>query len=151
MYSQCSTSVNKLWLHSLFSQLTVILCVAAAILLFLAPEQPYLIVYNAGSYAIYPALVLAITAVVAVVLTLIGCSAVVCDSKCLLATVRYMYILLHLYCLPQSPSSPRLLHPHPHHLPPIISILACIIEEFGIRAGNEPKFTLILQIMHAHV
>ena len=68
----------------------MILCVAAAILLFLAPEQPYLIVYNAGSYAVYPALVLAITAVVAVVLTLLGCFAVVCDSKCLLATVRYM-------------------------------------------------------------
>ena len=66
----------------------MIVCVAAAILLFLAPEQPYLIVYNAGSYAIYPALVLAITAVVALVLTLLGCFAVVCDSKCLLATVR---------------------------------------------------------------
>jgi hypothetical protein len=64
--------------------------VAAAILLFLAPEQPYLIVYNAGSYAIYPALVLAITAVVAVVLSLLGCFAVICDSKCLLASVRYI-------------------------------------------------------------
>ena len=66
----------------------MIVCVVAAILLFLAPEQPYLIVYNAGSYAIYPALVLAVTAVVAVVLTLLGCAAVICDSKCLLATVR---------------------------------------------------------------
>ncbi len=68
------------------------MCVAAAILLFLAPEQPYLIVYNAGSYAIYPALVLAIAAVVAVVLSLLGCSAVICDSKCLLATVRYIAV-----------------------------------------------------------
>ena len=75
-------------------QLTVIVCVTAAILLFLAPEQPHLIVYNAGSYAIYPALVLAITAVVAVVVSLLGCAGVLCDSKCLLATVRYVTFLV---------------------------------------------------------
>ena len=72
----------------------MIVCVTAAILLFLAPEQPHLIVYNAGSYAIYPALVLAITAVVAVVVSLLGCAGVLCDSKCLLATVRYVTFLV---------------------------------------------------------
>lgn len=67
----------------------MVVCIAAAVLLFLAPEQPYLIVYNAGSYAIYPGLVLAITAVAAIFISSFGCFAVLCDSKILLATVRY--------------------------------------------------------------
>ena len=86
--------VSDLFATVLSPQLTVIVCVATAVLLFLAPEQPYLIVYNAGSYAIYPALVLAVTAVVALMLTLLGCFAVICDSKCLLASVRCVQDLL---------------------------------------------------------
>ena len=67
----------------------------AAVLLFLAPEQPYLIIYNAGSYAIYPAIALAITAVVAVFISFFGCAAVVCDSKYLLMFVRD---ILYTFC-----------------------------------------------------
>ena len=67
----------------------MIVCVAAAILLLVAPQQPYFIVYSAGIYAVYPAIVLAVAAVVAFFLTCCGCCAVHCDSKFLLAFVSW--------------------------------------------------------------
>ena len=66
----------------------MLVCVTAAVLLFVAPQQPYLLVYDAGSYAIYPAIVLAVAALIAFFLACCGCCAVLCDSKYLLAFVR---------------------------------------------------------------
>ena len=73
-----------------FVQVTVCVCVASCVVLWLAPQVPYSEIYNGGSYVHYPALVLAAAALVAALSLFPGSCGLWRDSKAALITVSHV-------------------------------------------------------------
>ena len=69
-------------------QVTVCVCAASCLILWLAPQVPYSEVYNGGAYIHYPALLLAATALVSALSLFPGSCGLSRDSKAALTVVR---------------------------------------------------------------
>lgn len=78
---------------SITVQVSVCVCVTACVMLWIAPQVPYAKVYNGGDYIHYPAMALAVTAVVAALSLLPGACGVSHDSKASLIIVS-----CHMFC-----------------------------------------------------
>ena len=68
-------------------QVSVCVCLASAVVLFLAPQVPYPSQFNGGDFTLYPALLLVLTALLSLLSTLLGCCGLSCDSKTTLMIV----------------------------------------------------------------
>lgn len=64
--------------------LAVVVCLVSSLLLYLAPEEPAIVTYNGGKFSAFPALTLLVSAVLAVVASVIGCVGVFHDSALVL-------------------------------------------------------------------
>lgn len=70
------------------------MCVTACVVLWLSPQVPYSEVYGRGDYTRYPALLLAVTALLSGISVFLGSCGLSRDSKALLIIVSsVLYVL----------------------------------------------------------
>lgn len=75
--------------------MTIVGCVASAIVLLLAPQEPVVWVYNGGDYTFYPSIGLLIAAFAALMISFVGCCGALRDSKSALILVSEQWRLLY--------------------------------------------------------
>ena len=71
----------------LAAQITFFACLLSALVLLLAPEEPWHLGYNGGLFALLPGVVLLLAAVLSILSSFLVCCGVARDSKALLITV----------------------------------------------------------------
>ncbi len=69
-------------------QVTVVVCMGSALVLILAPEEPWPNLFNGGDYTRIPALVLLLAALLSVLIGFLGCCGLLMDSRGTLIVVR---------------------------------------------------------------
>ena len=65
----------------------MLVCILSAVVLYEAPEEPWYYVANGGDYTRWPALVLFLAALLALLISFIGCCGLSRDSKAVLILV----------------------------------------------------------------